>query len=199
MPVPFVPIIGGLLSLFGMGAAAKAAKKAKKQAKQDAMHPPVTNVPTMTPDQIALANALGQLGLKGVQENYPYQMQDIYDGYTPYEVQGQTAFEEQLTPGLAEQFTAMNPYAQRSSAFPQALGQLGAGYQAQQAAQQMQYGQQRLGQQQNMLGMLTGQGLGHQQFESIYRQKAPSAWQGIMGNALGTGLSMLGNKYGGGY
>jgi hypothetical protein len=192
-------IIGGALSLLGMGASARAAAKQRKQERRDAANPPVTNVPTMTPDQIALANALGQLGLKGVQENYPYQMQDIYEGYTPYEVQGQTAFEEQLTPGLAEQFTAMNPYAQRSSAFPQALGQLGAGYQAQQAAQQMQYGQQRLGQQQNMLSMLTGQGLGHQQFEPIYRQKAPSPWPGLLGSALGTGLSLLGNKFGGGY
>lgn len=197
--VPFVPIIGGLMSLFGIGASARAAAKQRKQARQDAAHPPVTNVPTMTPDQIALSNALGQLGLKGTQENYPYQMQDIYEGYVPQQVQGQTNFEEQLVPGLTEQFTSLNPYAQRSSAFPQALGQLGRDYQMQQAGQQMQYGQQRLGQQQNMLSMLTGQGLGHQQFEPIYRQKAPSPWPGLLGSALGTGMSMLGNKFGGGF
>ncbi|RPJ51994.1 MAG: hypothetical protein EHJ95_04600 [Methanobacteriota archaeon] len=194
--LPF--LIPLLMAGAGLGASAIGARKARKQAKRDAANPPVENVPTMTPQQAAFINALGQMGLTGAQEQYPRVMGDLYQGFDPLETQGRENFMQQQVPGIAEQFSSMGSFGgQRSSAFPQYLGEQSRGLETGLGEQRQAYGMNQLGAQQNFLSLLSGQGL-QKQFEPIYTQKAPSPWPGLLGSAIGTLPYFMGNNRMGG-
>jgi len=79
-------------------------------------------------------------------------------------------FNEQIVPGLAERFSGLGAGAQRSSAFSQALGAAGAGLNENLASLQQQYNLQNRGFDQNLLGMLLGQG-SQPSFENLFRPR----------------------------
>lgn len=94
-------------------------------------------------------------------------LQNPSQGFEPIAQQARTQFQTQTIPGLAERFTAMGG-GQRSSAFQGALGSAGSALEQALAAQQAQYGLQRGGQLQQLLGFgLTPQ------YESLYHQRQP--------------------------
>lgn len=81
-------------------------------------------------------------------------------GFEPFAQQARQQFQQQTIPGIAERFTGMGAGAQQSSAFPQILGQAGAGLEsslaalgAQHGLQQQQFGLQERGLQQQQRGM----------------------------------------------
>ena len=103
-----------------------------------------------------LQQALGGLGKQGQ-----------FD-FGPIEQQAREGFAQQTVPGIAERFTSMGAGAQRSSAFPQILGQAGAGLETGLAAQKAGFGLQQQAQQQQLLQNLLGLGL-TPQFETAYK------------------------------
>lgn len=124
-----------------------------------------------------LSNVLGQVQQGGVQ------MPDVSlpaASFEPYAQKARTQFAQETVPTIAERFTALG--GQRSSAFPQILGQqaagleeslaaLGSGYDLQRAMTQAQLGMQKTGlglQQQGQLFGLLG-ALLSPQFETAYR------------------------------
>lgn len=109
-------------------------------------------------------------------------MQDPTQGFEPIAQQARSQFQSQTVPTLAERFTSMGQGAQRSSAFQGALGEAGVGLEEGLAGQQAQFGLQRGGQLQQLLGMgLTPQ------FDT-YRQ-APR--QGFLGSAASGAMPSL--------
>lgn len=86
--------------------------------------------------------------------------------FAPIESQARQGFSQQAIPGIAERFSQLN--AQRSSAFPQILGQAASGLETNLAALKSQH---NLGQQQLLQSML-GLGLSPQ-FESAYSPRQP--------------------------
>jgi len=173
------------------------AVKGKKQAKKDAITPPVTNIPLMDEQQTQLQDLLTQLGGQGAEQFYPRVMGDLYQGFSPIEQQQRQQFMQKQAPGLAEQFTSMDPSAQRSSAFPQALGQSAKDFENVLSQQRESWGQNRLGSQTNFMNLLYNQGL-QRQFEPIYEQKAPNPWAQLGGAALKAAPNFLPNKFTGG-
>lgn len=104
---------------------------------------------------------------------------DFSAGFEPIAQKARSQFQQQTVPSIAERFTAMG--GQRSSAFPQVLGQAGAGLEEGLAAQGAQFGQT---QQQLMQRLL---GLGQQ--ESVLRP----ASQGLLGGLASGGAQGLGS------
>lgn len=96
--------------------------------------------------------------------------------FGPIEEQARSGFTQRIIPSIAERFTALG--AQRSSAFPQLLGQAGSDLESQLAAMKSQYKLQNQAQQQQLLLSLLGLGL-TPQFQSAYFQRQPGAGEGI--------------------
>ena len=159
-------------------------KRDKKRLKNN----PSINMPTMTGDQKGLADMLGQLGGQGVQQMAPNMTGSPFEGFQPLADQARMNFNQQGIPGLAEQFTSMGEGAQRSSAFPQALGQTSRDFERGLSGEQMNYGFNRQGQQQNLLSLLSGQGLKQQQ-EPVYEEKQANPWAQLGGTAMSTLLN----------
>jgi len=107
--------------------------------------------------------------------------QPLGAGFAPIAQQARTQFEEQTVPSLAERFTAMG--GQRSSAFPQALGQAGAGLEQGLAAQQAQFGLQERG----LLQQLLGTGL-TPEFDTIRFKPQPGFLESGIAQPLFQGL-----------
>lgn len=129
-----------------------------------------------TPQQQTSLDQILQQAMSGMQENQQY-------GFEPMAQQARTRFSQETIPSLAERFTSMGEGAQRSSAFQGSLGQAGAGLEENLAALGSQYGLQRQGQLQQMLGM----GL-QPQFENVYHESSPGFLQALapsLGMALG--------------
>lgn len=187
--------LGPLLAGAGIISSIFGHRKAKKQAKRDAANPPVMNVPTMTPGQIGFINEMGKFGLQGAEAQYPRLMGDLYSGFQPVEDLARMNYFQQQVPGIAEQFTSMGMGAQRSSAYPQYLGQSARQLESGLAEQRQAYGMNNLAAQQNFLSLLAGQGL-QKQFEPIVAQKAPSPWPGLLGAGLSTLPYFLPNRFG---
>jgi len=179
-----ISIIMGLVTLAaGATGLIKGAKDKKKLEKT-----PSINMPTMTDGQKQLADLLGGLGYTGAEQMAPGLQDSPFQGFQPIANQARMNFAQQGIPGLAEQFTAMGQGAQRSSAFPQALGQTSRDFERNLAGQQMNFGFNRQGQQQNFLSLLSGQGLQQQQ-EPIYEEKAANPWAQLGGTAMSTLLN----------
>ena len=103
-------------------------------------------------------------------------LQNPSAGFEPFANRARSQFKSQTVPSLAERFTSMGGGGQRSSAFQGALGRAGAGLEEGLAAQESQYGLQRGGQLQQLLGMgLTPQ------FDTF--RNAPT--QGLLGGMAG--------------
>jgi len=117
------------------------------------------------PQQESAFSQLLQQALSGLQQNEQYD-------FEPQAALARTRFQEETVPTLAERFTSMGEGAQRSSAFQGSLGQAGAGLEGGLAAMGSQYGLQKGGQLQQMLGM----GL-QPQFENVYRPSTPGMLQ----------------------
>jgi len=90
--------------------------------------------------------------------------------FAPIEQQARTGFEQNTIPSIAERFTAMG--GQRSSAFPQILGQAGAGLERSLAALKSDVGLRQQGNQQNLLLSLLQQGL-QPRSENLYHKRVP--------------------------
>ena len=103
--------------------------------------------PSIPSDMLQRQNKLWGMGMEG--------MQNPSAGFEPIAQQARQRFYSQTVPSLAERFTSMGN-GQRSSAFQGALGRAGAGLEGDLAAQSSQYGLQRMGQLQNLLGMGMG-------------------------------------------
>ena len=100
-------------------------------------------------------------------------MQNPTQGFEPIAQREMSRFQSQTVPSLAERFTSMGAGGQRSSAFAGALGGAGADLGERLGALGSQYGLQRTGQLQQLLGMgLTPQ------FESMLRPQT----HGFLGN-----------------
>ena len=150
-------------------------------------------VERFTPQQKQILNQiLGQAGgmmpsgmgfLESILGQSPEAMQQ-------FQAPARRAFEEQTIPTIAERFTGMG--AQRSSAFPQILGQAGAGLEEALSAQRAGLGFQGLGQLQSLLGMgMTPQ------FETGIRPGTPGRpgfLEGLV-PGLGKGIGMLPSTY----
>lgn len=183
MPLPILPLLGGLASLIGIGSGAyglgtsiKDRNAQKKQQKGAGGKPSGTGagfIPSAqpssflggspagietfnqyTPEQQQAFSQVLQQALSGLGKNQ-------FD-FAPIEAQARRGFSEQTVPAIAERFSKLG--AQRSSAFGQQLGAAGAGLEGDLAAMKSNYGLQ----QQQMLHNLLGIGL-KPQFESLYR------------------------------
>lgn len=115
--------------------------------------------PRFTEEQQAGLQQILQQALGGLQ-------QPLGADFEPIAQQARTQFEQRTIPTLAERFTAMG--GQRASAFPQALGQAGAGLEEALAGQRAQFGLQQRGLLQNLL--MTGL---QPQFETAYMPRTP--------------------------
>lgn len=136
-------------------------------------------VPRFTPQQQTTLNAILKQALSGLQA-------PLGAGFAPIAQQARTQFAQQTVPTIAERFTAMGGQGgQRSSAFPQLLGQAGAGLEQGLAAQQAQFGLQE----RQLLQSLLGMGL-MPQFETAYRQEQPGFLSGL-GGGLGAGIGSI--------
>lgn len=128
----------------------------------------------------------GQLGdafgyLQGILGNNP-------EAFEKFAAPSRRSFEENTIPTIAERFSGLN--AQKSSAFPQALGKAAAGLEENLSAQ-------RAGLQQNALSQLTsllGTGL-TPQFENVFRP-GTEGFLGGLGNQIGSGLGQAGGALG---
>lgn len=91
--------------------------------------------------------------------------------FAPIAQQAQTNFQTKTVPGLAERFTSqLGSSGQRSGAFRNAIGAAGAGLNENLASLQQQYNLQNRGFDQNLLGMLLGQG-SQPSFENLFRPR----------------------------
>jgi len=100
-------------------------------------------------------------------------LQNPSAGFQPIADKAMNQFQTQTVPSLAERFTSMGQGGQRSSDFSSAIGGAGADLGRDLSAQESQYGLQRGGQLQQLLGMgLTPQ------FESSFRPQT----HGFLGN-----------------
>lgn len=154
----------------------------------------VEQVPRFTPEQSAFQNQiLSQLGPLLAQAQQPQQKFD----FGPIAQQARTQFREQTVPSLAERFTEFGAGAQRSSAFPAALGRAGAGLEESLASQQSQIGlQQQQMEQQRLQGLISAlMGAAYQpSFESYYTprtQGSPGMLQNLLLGGLQGGLGFL--------
>ena len=124
-------------------------------------------------EQMQKFNPQQQQGFSQILQQALSGMQNPQEGFEPMAQQARSQFQSQTVPSLAERFTAMGQGGQRSSAFQGALGEAGAGLEEGLASQGSQYGLQRQGQLQQLLGMgLTPQ------FDTF--RNAPT--QGLVGN-----------------
>ena len=127
-------------------------------------------------EQIDRFNPQQQQGFSQILQQALSGLQDPSAGFEPFAQKARRQFQTQTLPSIAERFTAMGQGGQRSSDFAGALGQKGAELEEGLAAQGAQYGLQRGGQLQQLLGMgLTPQ------FDTF--RNAPT--QGLFGQMAG--------------
>ena len=177
----------------GGGAAVYGGYKDQQQQAADRQQPPVDNVFTMDPNQRRLIDMFGQQAQAGMQGMNAGQMRDPSGGFEDYMPQANRQWNEQLAPQMAEGFTRMGSGAQRSGAYPLALGQAYGGFQSDIAGKQAQYAQQRQGQQQNWLDLLQGGAL-QRPYEPLYRQESQTPWGRLGGYALSSAPYFFGGK-----
>ena len=140
--------------------------------------PELQQLQRFNPNQQQGINQSLQYGLQGIQpENFGA-------NFAPIAQNARNQFAQSTVPTLAERFTALG--GQRSSAFPQALGQAGANLESSLAGQQSQFGLQDRSQLMQLLGLgLTPQ------FDYTYQQGSPGLFSGLAGG-LGQGIGGLG-------
>lgn len=131
-----------------------------------------------TPEQQQSFSQILQMALSG--------LQNPTEDFEPIAQQAKSEFEQQTIPSLAERFTSMGQGAQRSSGFQQALGRAGAGLSENLASMQSQYGLQKQGLLQSLLGLgLTPQ------FETSYTPRQPGLFEGMSKKAVPSLLKLL--------
>ena len=157
----------------------------------------VQQVPTISPQQQQVqSELLSQISpLLGEVREASKAPLDI----EPILQQARTSFYENVVPTLAERFTAMGSGAQRSSAFPAALGRAGASLQEALAALRARTELQKRGIQlqgaHSVLGPMMGIGM-QPSFMNIYQPPSPGFLSGLLGQAAPGLLSMLGSSIG---
>jgi hypothetical protein len=171
-------LIPTIIAALSAGAAGIGAIKQRQQNKADASGANVDLVNTTLPSQQKLIDMLGQLGLSGAEGMQGNIMGDPYDGFGNIAQNQEKNFNERMLPGLAEGFTQMG--GQRSGAYPQAIGELRGAFDQNLANQRMQFGNQRLGQQQSYLNILAGPSM-QRPFEPLYNQQQNFPWGQILG------------------
>ena len=106
--------------------------------------------------------------------------------FGPIEQQARTGFAQKTLPTIAERFTAMGRGAQQSSAFPQILGQAGAGLEENLAVLRSKYNLEQQGQLQRLLGALLSP-----QLETSYIPSSPGFLQSF-GSQVAPAIGQLG-------
>jgi hypothetical protein len=146
-------------------------------------------IPTVTPEVKAALQELLTMSMGGLREGQK--------GFEPIAKAATTRFQQETVPTLAERFTSTQGGPGYSGAFSQSLGQAGAGLQENLAALESQYGLQRQGQLQNLLGLSMTP-----QFETSYFGRQPGfaetagagTLQGL-GQGVGQGVGALGTGF----
>jgi len=148
-------------------------------------------LPSFTPEQQGLwSQVTGQLGGQGglLSQGLGY-MGDIFGGgEQTFEAPAMRQFQEQIIPGIAEQFAGVG--AQSSGAFNQALGQAGAGLAENLAMMRSQLKERAMGH----LGQFYSQ-----QMQPAFQWGQMPGTKGLFGNlaeGLGTGAGMMGGMMG---
>lgn len=191
MPFPFLAGLGGLLSsaapylgaaTAGAGLSQLLSNSGRSQLGKSLFGSEGQTLQTQRfgPEQLQALQQLLQQGIGGLQQ------QQQFD-FAPIAQQAREQFSQQTVPSLAERFTALG--GQRSSAFPQALGQAGANLESNLAAQGAQFGMQGQDQQNRFLMSLLGLGL-TPQFENAYKPGTPGL-TGALGQGIGSALPLL--------
>ena len=162
--------------------------------------PKVTQIETVNPEQRQVINQLLQQAL-GVARGLQQQPMGQLPSFEPIAQRARTQFQQQTIPSIAERFTALD--GQRSSGFPQILGQQAAGLEEALAAlaadygiQQQQLGLQGQGLQQNLLATLLGIGT-QPTFQNYLQERQPGFWSRL-GNAFTGGVSNSVGQFGSG-
>lgn len=163
--------------------------------------PSTKQMAAMSPQQMGVLNQLlsllGNQGTSGAGSAFDY-YSDLLggggDAYSAFSAPYMREFQEQIVPGLAEQFAGVG--ALSSSAFPQALSQAGAGLQEKLAA--LRGNLQMQGAQGLMSGYqgLSQLGLGAKPFGYGMNQGSQGLLQSLfggLGSSLGTGLGLGGS------
>lgn len=165
--------IGGLASLFSSGSGGGGLGGVPSRLEQ---------IPRFNPSQTAGLDQVLRLALGG--------LPNVAKGFdfAPLEEQARTGFAQNTIPSIAERFTAMG--GQRSSAFPQILGQAGAGLERSLAALKSDVGLRQQGNQQNLLLSLLQAGL-QPRSENLYHQRIPGAFESMLPGLGQLGVSQL--------
>ncbi len=151
----------------------------------------VSQLQRFTPQQQGIMQSLLQGGQQG--------LQNPYKGFDPIANYARSQFNQQVVPGLAEQFTGLGSNKLSSGAFGAALGQGASQLEQALAAQQAQFGQQNINQLLQMLQLgLTPQfenipiggqsGLGAPLLQSLFQATPGALFGGLEGGITG-GLS----------
>lgn len=158
--------------------------KGKKPTKEK-----FVQIERFTPEQKEVLNQILQMARGLAPEGIEFLSSIL--GQTPeamerFEAPARRAFAERTLPSIAERFSAMG--AQRSSAFPQILGQAGAGLEEALSAQRAGLGFQGLGALQGLLGL----GMAPQFTTGIVPGRPGSpGFLGALAPSLGQTLGML--------
>ena len=172
--------IAGIVSLLTtIGSALGGYIKDKGDAR-DLQNNPSYNVPTMTKAQQQLADMMGKIGGEQAGGMYSDIMGDELRDFGDIENKANQDFYEQDVPKLAQQFANMGEGNLRGSSYPMALQQQRRNFEEGLSQQRKEYGAGRLGQQQNFMSLLSGQGM-QKQFDPIYKPPTPNALYGILG------------------
>ena len=144
------------------------------------------SLPRFTPEQQGILQSVMSQGAQGMQ-NLPSA------DFEPIKKMYETQFQQQIVPGLAEQFSGMGSGNQRSSAFQNALGGAGAGLSERLAGMQQQFNMQ--GRESEIARLMQMLGLGAQpQFEQGYQPAGPGFWASLgqgMGSSAGPLMQLM--------
>jgi len=186
-------VSGGISKLFGggSGSQSRGGFGGRSGSQPGGLGGITEHIQRFTPEQQQALSQLLQTGLGGLGEGLDF---------GPIEEQARTQFEQRTVPSIAERFAGLD--ALGSSGFQQSLGQAGAGLESQLAAQKSQFGLQKQGLLQNLLGL----GL-QPQYETLYQPRQPGFLESVtpglaggLGQAIGSLpmlLSLLSGRAGG--
>lgn len=141
-------------------------------------------IPIFAPEHIPALNELlsllmGQKGGQGQEQGQAGMLSDFFGAeksFEPIAQQARTQFQQQTVPSIAERFSAMD--GQRSSAFPQMLGQAGSQLEQGLASEGAKFGQRERALQVPLLQSLLGLA-----FQPRFQTSIQPGTSGFLGNA----------------
>jgi len=150
---------------------------------------PTIDIETMTPEQKQLIDTLNKLGGEGAERQAPFFMGDQYEGFKPIAGYERDIFNQRTMPEIAEQLHSFGgASADTATGFHELLRRAQEDFELGLGQKEEQFGSQRLGQQQNFLSLLSGQGL-QKSLEPTYRQPGDSGMGKLLGQIASAGIS----------